>query len=400
MWRGAAALVVMLGVCVPGAPSARAKEFAEVVSWLGRLQAGVKGTYAPAEAKVVDWRLAWAENGGEGAARRGEIAVTGPGVTLRMKLELFEQEQRLRWRVNEGRVDLGAWLPVLAARPELADALAGITATGELVIAGAGEWTGEAVKGEMTVALNDAVLRNAEQDWALEGVSVSVGGDVADLVAGRVPLALDVRTITTGRFGARALAVRAALAEWARIDVASATVEIAGGRVTAKPFVVALAQPKLAVDLAMERVGLQDVAALVPDFLADGRGRVNGAVRINWSQAAGIDVGSGYMEIDPSERAEVRFRPNPGLLTSTLPPQVLELYPGLTNVEMGKATLLAEQLEVRLSPEGDAEGRSATVVIAGGPVDKTLKAPLVLRINVRGPLAPLVTFGSNIKGMK
>jgi hypothetical protein len=193
--------------------------------------------------------------------------------------------------------------------------------------------------------------------------------------------------------------VRAALADGARIDVSSAAVEIAGGRVTAKPFAVMLAGPKLGVDIAMQRVGLQDMAALVPDFLADGRGRVNGTVRINWSQETGIEVGKGYLEIDPSERAEVRFRPNPGLLTSTLPPQVLELYPGLTNVEMGKATLLAEQLEVRLSPEGDAEGRSASVVIAGGPVDKTLVAPLVLKINVRGPLAPLVTFGANIKGV-
>jgi hypothetical protein len=397
MWRGAAALVVMLGGCAPAAPAVRATEFAEVVSWLGRLQAGVKGTCTPAEGKVVDWRLAWAEGGA--GARRGEIAVTGPGVTLRVELEFFGQEQRLRWRVTEGRADLGGWLPVLAKRPELADALEGITATGELVIAGAGEWTGNGPDGEWKVAWSDGVLRNRKQDWALEGVSASAGGDMADLVAGRVQLALEVRTITTGRFGARSLAVRAALADGARIDVSSAAVEIAGGRVTAKPFAVMLAGPKLGVDIAMQRVGLQDMAALVPDFLADGRGRVNGTVRINWSQETGIEVGKGYLEIDPSERAEVRFRPNPGLLTSTLPPQVLELYPGLTNVEMGKATLLAEQLEVRLSPEGDAEGRSASVVIAGGPVDKTLVAPLVLKINVRGPLAPLVTFGANIKGV-
>jgi hypothetical protein len=398
MWRGAAALVVMLGVCVPGAPAARATEFAEVLSWLGRLQAGVKGVYTPVEERPLTWNLAWSP--AEGVTRRGEIAVTGPDVALRVALDFDAAENRLSWRVTEGRVDLAAWLPALATKPELAEMLAGLTATGALVVAGEGTVKDDDVAGELSATWTDGTLRNAEQDWALEGVSVRAGGDVAELVAGRVPLALEVRTITTERFGARALAVRAALAEEARIDVASATVEIAGGRVTAKPFEVVLAEPKLGVDLAMERVGLQDVAALVPDFLADGRGRVNGAVRINWSQAAGIDVGSGYLKIDPSERAEVRFRPNPGLLTSSLPPQVLELYPGLTNVEMGKATLLAEQLEVRLSPEGDAEGRSATVVIAGGPVDKTLKAPLVLKINVRGPLAPLVTFGSNIKGMK
>jgi hypothetical protein len=63
-------------------------------------------------------------------------------------------------------------------------------------------------------------------------------------------------------------------------------------------------------------------------------------------------------------------------------------------VEMGQASLLAERFEVRIDPDGDAEGRTATVNIVGGPVDKTLKAPLVLTINVRGPLAPLIKFGS------
>ncbi len=394
MWRGAPAFVFVLLTWVVGTTVVAGAGVTELAPWLVRFTGGLKGVYTPVEGRPLVWSLAWFQS--EGTERSGEVMVTGPDMALRVALNFNEADNRLLWRVTEGRVDLAAWLPALAERPELGGILAGVAATGELMIAGAGEWAADAPKGQLSVTWTDGSLRNAEQDWALEGVSVNAGGEVADLVTGRVPLALDVRTITTGRFGARALTVRAAFVEGSRVEVAAAAVEIAGGRVTAKPFAAALAEPKLSVEIAMERVGLQDVAALVPDFLAEGRGRVNGAVRINWSETDGIGVGGGYLGIDPGERAEVRFRPNPGLLTSSLPPDVLRLYPGLTNLEMGQATLLAEQFDVRLSPEGDAEGRSATVVIAGGPVDKTLKAPLVLTINVRGPLAPLVTFGSKI----
>jgi hypothetical protein len=391
MKRGAAALLMMLWTGAGWIVPVHGMEMAEVVPWLVRLQGGVEGTYTPAEGREVNWRLAWA--GGEGATRRGEIAVTGPGLELRVELGFFGDQGRLHWKVDAGRVDLAQWLPVLAKRPELADTLAGLTATGSVVVAGEGEWTGGVAKGELKVTLSDAGVGNAEQGWALEGVSIEAGGDVAELLAGRVPLALDVRTITTGRFGARALAVRATLVDFETAEVA-VDVEIAGGTVRAKPFRVAMTEPKLDVAIAMERVGLQDVAALIPDLLADGRGRVNGAAVVRWSEADGLSLGAGHITIDPSERAELRFSPNPGLLTGSLPPAILKLYPGLTNLEMGKAALLAERFEVKMSPEGDAEGRTATVNIAGGPVDRTLKAPLVLTINVRGPLAPLIKFGS------
>jgi hypothetical protein len=398
MWRGATAFVFALLTWVSGTTAASGAGWAEPVPWLVRFTGGLKGVYTPVEGRPLAWSLAWSQSAG--AERCGEITVTGPDLALRVELNFNVADNRLRWRVTEGRGDLAAWLAALATRPELQGMLAGMTATGELVFAGSGEWTGDAPTGRWSVNWTGGTVRNTEQNWALEDVSFNAGGDVADLLAGRLPLALEVRTIMTGRFGARALAVRAVLAEGSRVEVASAAVEIAGGRVTTKPFVVELAEPKLDVEIAMERVGLQDVAALVPEFLAEGRGRVNGAVRIGWNEADGPSVGSGWLGIDPGERAEVRFRPNPGLLTSSLPADVLRLYPGLTNVEMGRATLLAEQFDVRLSPEGDGEGRSATVVIAGGPVDKTLKAPMVLNINVRGPLSPLITFGSKIRGMQ
>jgi len=399
--RAAVTLVLVLTAWCAGvltASGATGAGLAEAAPWLVRLTGGLKGVYAPVEGRPLAWSLAWSPV--EGTKRSGEIVVTGADCVVRVALDFDAADNRLGWRVKEGRVDLAAWLPALAKRPELATALEGMTATGTLVITGEGAIKGEEISGALNVTWTEGTLSHAEQGWSLEGVSIRAGGDVAELAKGHVPVEVDVRTISTGRFGARALKVRASLAGFSLAEVLLVYVEIAGGQVVAKPFSFELREPKLGVDISMERVGLQDIAALVPDFLADGRGRVNGAVRINWSESDGLSLGAGYILIDPSERAEVRFRPNPGLLTSSLPPDVLALYPGLTNVEMGKATLLAERFEVRLSPEGDVEGRSATVVIVGGPQDKTLKAPLVLTINVRGPLAPLIKIGSAIGGSK
>jgi hypothetical protein len=390
--RAAKAFVFVLLTWVSGLTGASGAGLTELAPWLVRLTGGLKGVYTPVEGRPLAWSLAWSP--AEGTQRRGEVLVTGPDLALRVALNFDAAENQLSWRVVEGRVDLAAWLPALATRPELAEMLKGMAATGALLIAGEGAVKDDVITGAMSVSWDDGTLGNAEQGWTLEGVTIRAGGDVSELTKGTVPMEVYVRTISTGRFGARALKVRAALADFALAEIASVDVEIAGGRVTTKPFVVALSEPKLGVDISMEKVGLQDIAALVPDILADGRGRVNGAVRINWSKAAGVSLGTGNIIIDPSERAELRFRPNPGLLTGSLPPAILKYYPGLTNVEMGQASLLAERFEVRISPDGDDDGRTATVNIEGGPVDKTLKAPLVLSINVRGPLAPLIKFGS------
>ena len=393
--RAAVTLGLVLLAWCAGAPrtsGAGGAGLAELAPWLVRFTGGLKGIYTPVEGRPLAWNLAWSP--AEGVTRRGEITVTGADCAVRVALEFDAAENRLRWRVTEGRVDLAAWLPALATRAELAEMLSGMSATGALIISGEGEVNDGGVAGALNATWADGTLSHAEQGWSLEGVSIRAGGDAGELAKGRVPLELDVRKIKTARFGARALKVRAMLGDFETVEVTSSEVEIAGGKVIARPFAVRVSTPRLEVDIEMIRVGLQDVAALVPDFLADGRGRVNGAVHISWNETDGVTLGAGNISIDPSERAELRFRPNPGLLTGSLPQAVLKYYPGLANVEMGQAALLAERFDVRFSPDGDADGRTATVNIAGGPVDRSLKAPLVLTINVRGPLAPLIKFGS------
>jgi len=56
---------------------------------------------------------------------------------------------------------------------------------------------------------------------------------------------------------------------------------------------------------------------------------------------------------------------------------------------------VARELEIRLTPEGDAEGRTARVRLKGGPADPALRAPVELEVNVRGPLDSLVQFSTH-----
>jgi hypothetical protein len=142
---------------------------------------------------------------------------------------------------------------------------------------------------------------------------------------------------------------------------------------------------------------LQDIAALVPSAVAEARGRIDGQVRLAWSLAEGFELGAGSLTLRHDEPAEVRLAPSPGLISSNLPATVLKYYPGLGDIETGKVPLRAELLDVSFTPHGDAQGRTAAIHLAGGPVDPKLRAPVDLEINVRGPVQSLIKFGTSSK---
>jgi hypothetical protein len=52
-------------------------------------------------------------------------------------------------------------------------------------------------------------------------------------------------------------------------------------------------------------------------------------------------------------------------------------------------------LSAEFSPAGDALGRTGSVRLEAEPVDPQLIAPLVLEVNVAGPLDQLIKLGLN-----
>ena len=51
------------------------------------------------------------------------------------------------------------------------------------------------------------------------------------------------------------------------------------------------------------------------------------------------------------------------------------------------------ELRLDIRPTNAPEGRSAQLHIAGQPVDKEVKAPVILDLNVNGPLEKLINMG-------
>jgi hypothetical protein len=66
----------------------------------------------------------------------------------------------------------------------------------------------------------------------------------------------------------------------------------------------------------------------------------------------------------------------------------------LSEIERGKLALRVNSLEVRLTPEGDARGRSASVVIRATPQQAdTAVGEVTIDVNVAGPLAAVLRMG-------
>lgn len=409
--RAVAAIGFALLAWLAAPVAAGAAGFAEILPWLVRFEGGLKGVYAPVPDRPLRWSVQWHRL--SESVREGELLVDGVDVSVRVRLIHDASGRRLAWRVIEGRLNLGSWLPALARRPELAGMLDGLEVVGDLRIEGEGALEGEELLGELNASLVGAALRHSEQGWSLEGVDVRIGGDAATLAAGRVPVEVAVRTITTGRFGARALGVKAVLVDFDRAEVERAGVEIAGGRVDARPFSVSLVGPSLDVKIDMRRVGLQDLVVFAPTAFSEASGKIDGRLELKWSEADGVRLGVGRLSLSDEEPTMVRMVESPGFLTESMPARFVFLppsfgvfsrwfsarndaYDDLGEIEKGKVRLRLEALDVRLTPDGDERGKSATVFIRARPEQDGLAVGTVtFQINVSGPLSQVLRLGIN-----
>jgi hypothetical protein len=225
------------------------------------------------------------------------------------------------------------------------------------------------------------------------------------------PLELTVRTIRTKRFGARNVLVRGMLVDGGKFELLEAKVEIAGGNITVDPCTFALSPPVLDFTVHIDRIGLQDVVALVPESLSDARGRVDGVVRLGWSAAAGMQIGAGKLALRNDEPAMVRLTAAPGFLTHRFPEKIVFLpswtgplakwiapvnpaYPELKEIEMGRTDLRVQELTVDLTPDYDSKGRTGTVFVSGRPLQAsgTVKE-VTFQVNLTGPLVVLLRAG-------
>ncbi len=317
-------------------------------------------------------RFTWRIEGDVASAHGSVVAVPSTGV--------------FTWRIDEAVVPLAAWLPSVSTRFALP--LDGVEAEGRVHGEGEGTWDGTALAGTVRVRWEDGLLRHREDDWELGGIQANAtyaldGSGEAEISVGSVrygPLLLK----------AGELAVR--LGADMQASISRLEIQGLGGRIAFNPFVVPISEPAATVTIRMSQIAMQDLVALLPDALAEARGRLDGEVGASWSAADGLRLGAGWLALSEGSEASVRLTPTPGLITRQLDESNPAFAP-LQRVELGRTTLDVSLLRARFTPQGDVDGRTATLRLQAEPVDPQLKAPLVIDVNIAGPLDQLIKLG-------
>ncbi len=323
------------------------------------------------------------------------IRAEGEGTLMEAEVELLPAApDALRWRLKTVELDLARWSDTLAAQwPELA----GVTLGGRVRVSGGGEWREGQLAGRALLRLSEGRVDISAKKFTLEGLELAV--QIDDLAARRTAPA-QVLTLRSGHydtitFGAGRIIFAL---DGDKAQVTEAVLEALGGRLVLAPFALSLAQPEITVAARAEQIDVTLLLLLLPPVLAEAHGRLDGELAFHRDVNGGIKIASGRLALRPDTKAELRLLPTPGLLSGSLPPKVLQHYPGLIKIETGELPILADRLEVHLTPVGDVDGHSATVHLEGGPADPALRAPLVLDLNVNGSLealAPFIKFGTD-----
>lgn len=372
----------------------------------GRLQV-LKFPWAP----ELVWRVELKRV--EDAHLQLQLFADAPGTRVELRVAIDPQRAAGTWTLRSGQLDPAIWLERLT--PQLSPALVGAVAEGAIALRGAGEIRDGQLEGQVSLEWQHGAVRHATQGWALAEIALAgdfIFGQNAARWASVRPLQLTIGSITTRRFGASNLTVRAHIDERLLPQIAEARVEIAGGEIVAAPFSVPLAPPVIQVALQIQRIGLADVVALVPTGLAEAQGRVQGTLQLGWSKALGLQIGAGRLDLVPDEPMVLRLAPAPGLLSASVPERFALLpawlgpvarwtaplnpgYADLVAIELGRTALKVESLEVRLTPENDALGQSARVLIQARPaITGTAVGPVGFEIGVKGPLAYVLRLGA------
>lgn len=319
----------------------------------------------------------------------GKVQVNAPGLGLKGEGHYELKSGDLAFKVPEVTLDLKTWqgflqhlVPQTAGDWELEGKLSG-SAEGRLA--------GDKLTAGGSVRLREGRAVSTAQDITTEGIEADL--EFIDLAQFRTkPGTLRIRELRTGQLTLRDLAAEFTLEGTDRIAVTHASLKALGGSVTAEPFRYVPSRSELDAVLLVDGISVEEVMALTKDLPAKASGRVNGRVpvRIN---ADGLRLGTGWLELKPGVYAEIQFNAK-GLLTGGASPNSPS-YAVLQKVESGLLKLKISELRLDIRPTNAPEGRSAQLHIAGEPVDKEVKAPVTLDLNVNGPLEKLLNLGMN-----
>jgi hypothetical protein len=341
--------------------------------------------------------------------RTADLDLSGPGTRV-MGSGRVTPASDIDWRIVRAQLELATWNAALTTTVPK-----NLAARGQLNLAGTGTWRDGHLTGTAALDLRDAALHAADDSWSVDGISAT--GRLADLVSfasdGPIRIAFHEAAMTGIAIGEGAIDLT--MDPQRVVHVTQANVALMNGHVALAPFSFPLAKPEVKTTLEFAGVELGGLARFLPSILASAQGPVSGRVDMSWSAGQGLQFANGLLQPRPNETASIRLAPSPGFLTKALPARLREkidllpawlgpvrrwfiadnpAYDTLHAIEMGTLPLEVKTLEVHLQPAGDANGRTAEIVVMARPAAQTSAVESVrFEIHVTGPLADLVRLG-------
>lgn len=316
----------------------------------------------------------------------GQLAANGPGLGMKGEGSFDPAKHELAFQVPELSLDLKLWqgfIQRLVLLPggawEIEGRLTG-SATGRLV--------GKDLVAGGKVQLREGRVRYAQKAITAEGIEADLEFTDLDKFVTK-PGTVRVRELRTGQLALQDIRGEFAFASANQIVVSAASLKALGGSVAAEPFTYFLSQRELSAVLLVDGVSVEEVLALTQDLPAKAVGRVNGRlpVRIDGS---GLRLGTGWLALKPGVYAELQLDAG-GLLTNGVAPGSAS-YSVLKKIESGLLKLKLGELRLDIRPPNAPAGRSAQLHLSGEPVDPEVKAPVVLDLNVNGPIEKLINL--------
>lgn len=317
----------------------------------------------------------------------GRTEVVGPGVGLKGEGSYDPGSGDLVFQITELSLDVKPWLGFVRQVVPLPEN--DWIVEGQLSGTAAGRLAGEMFAATGTLRLREGRAESTAQAITAEGIEADL--EFMDFVrVATKPGTLRIRELRTGKLTLNDLSADFALEGVDRILVSHATLRALGGRVTAEPFVLEPSQAELDAVLLAEGISVEEVMALTQDLPAKATGRVNGRVPVRIA-ADGLRLGTGWLALTPGVNAEIEFSAK-GLLTGGAAPGTPS-HAVLQKIESGLLKLRISELRLEIRPIDAPAGRSAQLHLKGEPVDQEVKAPVILNLNVNGPLEKLINMG-------
>lgn len=317
----------------------------------------------------------------------GKASLSAPGLEAALTATMPKGGEPIGFEVSALRLEVKTWQSFLEHWAPLP--LGPWEVAGTIDASGLGQWSGDKLTARGSLRWRDGKVTNSALGLDADGVEAAIDfTDLAALTSG--PGSLRVKELRAGKVTFENVAADFSLAGPDRVIVTAVEARSLGGTLAVEPFEFSPSRSEIAAVVTVDGISAEEVMALTQDLPARASGPLSGRLPVYFDDA-GVRFGTGWLGLKPGATAEIQFHAD-GLLTAGTSPRSPS-YAVLKKVEDGLLKLKVTELRLDIRPPDAPAGRTAQLRLAGEPVDKEVKAPVQLDLNVNGPLESLLNLG-------